>query len=201
MRAAAVDDRDEVTAVAARAFWDDPLFGFFCRGPLHQHRFMASLLGAYLAGLWDLDAPTWTAEGTGRPRGVACWLPPGATLRPSPRSLGRAVRHGPALAGVRHHVTALRLLAEVDRVHPAEPHWYLALLATDPGAQGRGLGSALLRPVLDRCDEEGVVAYLETQTSSNVAWYARAGFVECREVRVAGAPPVWCLRREPRPTC
>ncbi len=46
----------------------------------------------------------------------------------------------------------------------------LALLATNPGAQGRGLGSSLLGPVLDRCDSEGIPAYTETQKHENVSW-------------------------------
>jgi hypothetical protein len=53
--------------------------------------------------------------------------------------------------------------------------------------------------VLEACDGDGVLAYLETQKESNVAWYGRFGFEVSHEVRLAGTPPVWCLRREPRP--
>lgn len=54
---------------------------------------------------------------------------------------------------------ALRLFMEVERRHPREPHWYLALLATDPSVQGRGLGTALLAPVLEQCAREGIPVY------------------------------------------
>jgi len=101
------------------------------------------------------------------------------------------------LARGRHRLKAFRLLLEVDRHHPHEPHWYLSLLATDPTVQGRGLGTALLAPVLERCDRDGVVACTETQKEANVSWYARAGFAVTHEVRLPDTPVVWCLRREP----
>ena len=86
---------------------------------------------------------------------------------------------------------------EVDRHHPRQPHWYLALLATDPAVQGRGIGSALLAPVLERCDRDQTVAFTETQKEANVSWYARAGFDVTREIRLPGTPTVWCLLRQP----
>jgi GNAT superfamily N-acetyltransferase len=59
-----------------------------------------------------------------------------------------------------------RRLSDVERMHPTkEPHWYLAFLGVEPSEQGRGVGSALLRPVLDRAAAEGAPAWLETATS------------------------------------
>ena len=60
------------------------------------------------------------------------------------------------------------------------------------------LATALLAPVLARCDEDGDFAYLETQKEANVAWYARAGFTVVDEIRLEATPPVWCLRRGPQ---
>ena len=46
--------------------------------------------------------------------------------------------------------------------HPPEPHYYLEFLGTRRGQQSRGGGTAVLQPMLDRCDAEGVPAYLES---------------------------------------
>jgi GNAT superfamily N-acetyltransferase len=54
--------------------------------------------------------------------------------------------------------------------HPTETHWYLALLGTDPSAQGQGLGTTVLSPVLKRCDTDAIPAYTETQRHENVGW-------------------------------
>ncbi|MBS1844280.1 MAG: hypothetical protein JST53_07675 [Actinobacteria bacterium] len=41
----------------------------------------------------------------------------------------------------------------------------MATVGTDPAAQGRGLGTAVLAPVLDECDRDGVGAFLESSLS------------------------------------
>jgi GNAT superfamily N-acetyltransferase len=95
--------------------------------------------------------------------------------------------------------TAIALLNAVERIHPKEPHWYLAVLGTDPEHQGHGIGSAVMTPVLERCDEEGIGAYLESSKERNLAFYGRHGFVAGEPVRLRGAPPLWPMWRDPRP--
>ena len=71
------------------------------------------------------------------------------------------------------------------------------MLGTDPPAQGRGLGSAVLRPGLELCDREGLPAYLESSKESNVGFYARFGFRVTEEVRMPGdGPSVWLMWRD-----
>ena len=48
----------------------------------------------------------------------------------------------------------------MEKRHPKEPaHYYLPVLGVEPEFQGRGFGSALLQPVLARCDRDRVGAY------------------------------------------
>ncbi|MFM8862623.1 MAG: GNAT family N-acetyltransferase, partial [Acidimicrobiia bacterium] len=123
-----------------------------------------------------------------------------------PGTLPRTRRRAPripmacarALPTGRNRLTGLRLLDAVEKAHPTEPHWYLALLGVDPSRQRSGLGSALLRPVLEQCDESGAAAYLETQKPDNLAYYARFGFEERDRITVGDSPPVWLLWRDPR---
>jgi GNAT superfamily N-acetyltransferase len=192
--------RDEVgtlVAVAARAFWDDPLFNFFLPDLLTQHR----SVGFFQAGIEDCarHGQLSVAEIDGRLAGVAAWLPPGVHVATSGR---RAAAQGRRVAGVLartpHRRDALALLNEMPRRHLRDEHWYLQLLSTDPAWQGRGVGTALLEPVLARCDREGFPAYLETQKESNLAYYRRFGFEVTDEIRVRTAPPVWTMTRPSR---
>ena len=191
------DEFDEATAMLSRAFWPDPMIDYFSRGPLHEHRFGPLFFGADLADLRRY-AEISVADHDGRIGALAAWAPPGALPRTGWMRVRRDLGAAPVLLRARHRAKATRLLAEVDRRHPKEPHWYLALLGTDPAATGRGLATALLTPVLARCDEDGDFAYLETQKEGNVAWYARAGFTVVDEIELDGTPKVWCLRREAR---
>jgi GNAT superfamily N-acetyltransferase len=104
------------------------------------------------------------------------------------------IRSGRRLSG------AIKLLNALDKAHHAitAPHYYLAILGTDPLYQRMGAGSAALQPVLRRCDEEGLLAYLETQKEENIAYYVRHAFELIDKVEVSGAPPVWTLSRQPR---
>ena len=68
-----------------------------------------------------------------------------------------------------------------------------------PVAQGRGLGSSVLAPVLGRCDDEGLGAYLESSKEENLAFYSRHGFEVTEEVQLPGGPPVWLMWRDPLP--
>ena len=80
---------------------------------------------------------------------------------------------------------------------PSEPHWHLALHGVDPLHQGLGLGSALLAPVLDACDQQSLPAYLEATNDASVPFYTRHGF-EVRGVIQAGTSPrLWAMQRDP----
>ena len=100
----------------------------------------------------------------------------------------------------RHLMTTLKMLALIESMHPhEEPHWYLATLGTDPEVQGRGIGSALLRPVLEHCDAEGQPAYLESSKEKNLAFYSRHGFEVVKEVPLpGGGPTIWTMWRDPK---
>ena len=90
-------------------------------------------------------------------------------------------------------------LLKLERIHPPDPpHWYLAVLGTDPSAQGRGLGSAVMRSVLERADGEGTCAYLESSKERNVDFYARHGFRLAGELQLPRGPTMWPMWREPR---
>ena len=86
---------------------------------------------------------------------------------------------------------------QMARYHPQEPHWYLYYLAPAPGRQGTGIGSALLRPVLRRCDEQGLPAYLEATSEQNRALYARHGFVDREQYALPDGPPLLPMWRAP----
>lgn len=189
---------DEVVVATARAFWPDPMFAYFARSHAHHHRFLPALLGPVVADA-RAHGEVWVARTARGVAGSASWLAPGATPRSLPRELRIARGAVGAFAWARNRRRALGALTEVERRHPREPHWYLALLGVDPRFQGQGIGAALVGPVLDRCDAEGVPGYLETQKQENLAFYARFGFEEVDRVEVGGAPPIWRLWREPRP--
>jgi ribosomal protein S18 acetylase RimI-like enzyme len=81
--------------------------------------------------------------------------------------------------------------------HPHDPHYYLQFIGVRPECQGTGIGSALLRAVLDRCDLEGAAAYSEADERSKLL-YLKHGFEATSELMLPEGPSVWPMWRAPR---
>jgi GNAT superfamily N-acetyltransferase len=194
VRTVTVDDVPAVAATLARAFGDDPVMAHLLGGdeasriPRMRRYFTAALRVQHLAhGLCFTDEDRSAAS---------LWDPPGQWRM----TLGQIARGGRWLIPAFGTRTprALRALSAIERVHPREPHYYLAVLGTDPDHQGQGRGSAAMGPVLTRCDAEGVPAYLESSKESNVPFYARHGFELRGEIALPNGPSLWPMWREPK---
>jgi ribosomal protein S18 acetylase RimI-like enzyme len=134
-----------------------------------------------------------TAESVAGDRAAALWLAP--DVQPDEEQVG----------GVLHEsVTPDRLpevfavLEHMGHFHPEEPHWYLPLIGVDPGLQHQGYGSALLRHALDRCDREGLPAYLESTNERNIPLYERFGFKVLGKIRTETSPMITPMLRRCR---
>jgi ribosomal protein S18 acetylase RimI-like enzyme len=185
-------------AVATRAFWDDPMFNFFTPDLLAQHKNLVGLFAGFTHDCAE-HGEVWVAKLGPTLAGVAAWLPPGVfPATGGTRALRQGLRVAPSILRGRQRRTAYKLLNEMTARHPHEEHWYLTMLATDPLYQGRGIGKALVEPMLARADETGVATYLETQKESNLAYYQRFGFEIVDKFSVNASPPLWQMQREPR---
>jgi len=83
-----------------------------------------------------------------------------------------------------------------DAHHPQDPHYYLQFIGVRPERQGTGIGSALLRAVLDRCDLEGAAVYLEADERSRHL-YLKHGFEAMSELRLPEGPSFFPMWRAP----
>jgi ribosomal protein S18 acetylase RimI-like enzyme len=194
MRRATPEDVPELARMLTRAFLDDPVAMWSCRPDSLRPKVLERFQAARLRHLLP-DEEVWT---TPQLSSAALWAPPKrwrTTLRQD-AELSRCLLH-PRLM-VRMPVIAGGLIG-LERRHPRHPpHWYLAVLGTDPGAQGQGLGSAVLGPVLEQCDADGIGAYLESSKERNIDFYARHGFRVTAELRLPRGPKMWAMWRDPR---
>jgi GNAT superfamily N-acetyltransferase len=189
----------DVTALSqtlARAFHDDPVISWMIPDDEKRLRLGPFGFGTWLQKIYMPKAEVYTDE----TRSVgALWAPPGKWRM----SVGLQARLAPRmfrLFGVRRMPTILKGLATLDKAHPDEqPHYYLGILGTDPDHQGKGLASAAMQPVLERCDTQGLGAYLESSKEANIPFYRRHGFEVTGEVHMPEGPPLWPMWRDPQP--
>jgi ribosomal protein S18 acetylase RimI-like enzyme len=186
-------DKDALAGALARAFDDDPVMNWFFRAPgrhsERNRRFFAMRLRQLMP-----HGETYTIDGA---PGAAIWA------LPDRWRLGRfeEFRMGVALfSAIWTRVgQVIRGVELIERAHPRDPHYYLAVLGTDPEAQGQGIGSALMQPVLEMCDRDEIPAYLESSKERNIDFYARHGFRVTGEIDLPDGPRVWPMWRDPRP--
>ena len=77
--------------------------------------------------------------------------------------------------------------------------WYLYNLSIKKDAQGKGIASKLMRPMLGFCDDEKMVAYLETNKEGNVSLYQHYGFELKREELIPKSPVMhYAMVRQPK---
>jgi GNAT superfamily N-acetyltransferase len=187
-------DRDRAATVLAAAFSDDPVFRYMLpEGMSHRADRIRRFFVLELARSESLGGAWTSADGAG----VAVWYPPGE-WKASRLQLLRQTLQAVRIFG-RQLSLAGEAAAAMQEHHPQSPHWYLYFLAAEPGRQGGGLGTALMRPVLARCDDDRVPAYLEATGERNRALYRRHGFADLEPlVLPRGGPTVHPMWREPR---
>jgi ribosomal protein S18 acetylase RimI-like enzyme len=193
IRKIAGDDVPTVAGALARAFADDPVMSYVFRYDADRAARLERAFGLFLRRIWLPEGECYTTD---RLIGGALWLPPGKwhlgvleQLRLLPAMVSVVGRSLPRLFSV---------LNLIERKHPKRPgHYYLAVLGVEPEHQGRGFGSALMQPVLTRCDRERIPAYLESSKRRNVALYERHGFRVVEELKLPkNGPPIWRMWRD-----
>ncbi len=197
VRAVTEADRRAAGITLGRAFADDHVFEWLLPRQSDRARRAARFFAAHVGTFVRLGS-AWAVDGGGQDlAGVALWAPP-KRWRLTARDMAREAPGALRSFRLRSLRAALGMRA-VEKAHPHEPHWYLAVLGTDPDRQGQGIGSTLVTTMLERCDREGVAAYLESSKESNIPFYARHGFVVREAVQVGwGGPKVWPMWRDPR---
>lgn len=128
--------------------------------------------------------------------GGAVWTPPGH-WHPT-RWRGLLALPGLARATGRRGRAGVTVTETLERVHPRDPHWYLAIVGVSPSAQGTGVGSELIRARLATCDQLRMPAYLEASRAELVGYYERFGFQVTSEITIPHGPSLWAMRRTTR---
>lgn len=190
VRIAEKSEQEAVLSTLMLAFGVDPCMRYALTKAetfLASFRRLAMALGG---GAFEHGSAYVGADGAA----AALWLPPGV------ESDGEAI--GALVGELVDEPEKQAVLAQVGEAmgenHPHEPHWYLAMIGADPCRQGRGLGSAVLKEGLRRCDADGLPAYLESSNPANIPLYERHGFEVVGLIQPGDFPPLVPMLRRPR---
>ncbi|MFI8002392.1 GNAT family N-acetyltransferase [Streptomyces sp. NPDC086010] len=192
IRQADQGDRDQVVRILDEAFHDDPVSSWVF--PDEDHR--RAVHGAFLGVFADITLANGRIDILEDGTAAALWLP-------VPAGAPEGTDDTPAL--MRETADPDNERAELvgrltGAVHPHDrAHEYLLMIGVSPQRQGEGIGEALMSGVLERCDREGVPAYLEASSERSRGLYERLGFrFMGKAVELPEGPLMWPMWREPQ---
>lgn len=178
-----------------RSFYSDPFYTLLFPDDKRRQR----SLPWWMAFMVRYGLRYGTVYAASNGQGVAVWTGP---ERPHPR-LRHLLLSGLPAALWRMGTAGCRRLLDInqqwEKFHHQEatPHWYLMLLGVEPSEQGRGIGGALLEPVLQMANSGGYPCWLETTTEQNVRFYQQRGFQVVARGDLGIGSHYWCMRRHP----
>lgn len=199
-------DRSQIaiaSEIAAQAFADDPVFNYLIPDdPELRFQALTWLTSKAIAYCIHYRHVYTTSD----LQGIAAWLPPGAFSSHPLGLLQMALQLQlyalPSKVGWNRLGRWLNLLSVTEQAHQQDmgdlPHWYLGMMVVHPNFQGQGVGSRLLRPILQQASDRGLACYLATFTEQAVCFYQKNGFEIVRNQKIApDAPPFWALKLNP----
>lgn len=177
----------------AEVFFDDSMYAWLVPNVKRRLKAMTGLFDTACHVLASADpASVWTT--TDGFLGGAIWTPPS---EPTP-SIAMALRAAADLVfGLRWGMFR-QLEVEYSLTRIKERHWYLNTIGVAAPERRRGIGSALLAPIVARCDRDRLPIYLNTNTDDNVRFYRGHGFDIIRKVDLnSGRLHLFEMRRPP----
>jgi GNAT superfamily N-acetyltransferase len=183
----------------AEAFFADPLNQYVFPDPMERKQ----VLPWYFAASVREGALLRSAYSAGESiKGVAVWTPPDFHERTPERAkhsgLDQMQRQF-GLEAYQRFTSVINYLALFSSQALPPAHWYLSLIGVSPTCQGRGIGGALLAPILQQADNEGTFCALETFEEKNLSFYHHHGFrVVVAEIEPHSQLRFWTMSRPPR---
>ncbi|MEO1250948.1 MAG: N-acetyltransferase [Pseudomonadota bacterium] len=186
---AAAADRERVMQTIMLGFVADPIARWVWPDPDTYLTAMPKFAAAFGGRSFDHQTAYLADDG----KAAAMWLPP--EIEPDSDAIEAVMAETIPLE---RGEEIEDFFGQMDEHHPDRPCWYLPLIAADPAFTGRGLGAALMKHALGRCDEDGLMAYLESSNPRNITLYERHGFEVVGEIQAGASPVMTPMVRMPR---
>jgi len=190
---------EDAAGILARAFQLDPPMIYMVPDGAERARLLPPFMKTFVTYASMFGEPFTTFE---KPEAVALWRPLEDLTETPERDRQAGIDQIPAILGAENFGRLMHIASLADRFHERTApgkHLYLQFLGVEPSRQGQGLGSAVIRPMLERADAEGLRCYLETFQPKNVPLYQKHGFkISIEEVEPNSGVRGWGFIREPR---
>jgi ribosomal protein S18 acetylase RimI-like enzyme len=188
----------KVVSVLCAAFFNYPEFKYYFPSSRPRNRCLPFYLGNVIRTAMRFGEVYTNDEVSG----VIFTLPPDHTKISQWEYIQCGFLFTPLVLGLQTFIRSQEaedhLLKQHEEIMDGRSHYYLWGLVVDPSSKQKGIGTALLKPVLAKADAEKEAFYLETHDELNVAYYQRFGFQLQRTSTIPKTDvSVWSMVREP----
>jgi GNAT superfamily N-acetyltransferase len=198
VRPATADDLDLLARIAAEGFYDDPVMSWALRD---DDRRLGQLLLMFRGLAEDVLPPrghAFLADGAS-----ACfWRDPSFDHQGDDdggEGDGESDEGTPSPFDADELDRFAILRTAMHEAHPTDAHWYLNVVSTLPSERSRGLGAAVLAPMIARADAESVPCYLESTNPRTRTLYYRHGFEDMGDIHLDDGVSMRQMWRLPLP--
>ncbi len=186
---AVAEDREKLISSLVAAFIHDPIARWVWPEP---HAYLSNYR-AFVEAFGGSAIEAGTALYSGDHIGGALWLAPG--IAPDEERLAEILQS--SIAEERLNVV-FNFVQQMGAHHPREPVWHLTMIGVDPTQYGCGHGAAMMNAFLERIDDRGEPAYLESSNPANISLYQRHGFEVTGRFQVGDSPVMTPMYRQAR---
>ena len=189
---------EELSEAAADAYHDYPLHNWLTKG-VYDTKASKLIMQTTLAAM-KKDAVIYADSE--ELNGFAVWIPMGFTgskTIPFLKNGGMELILHSGLGIIGKLLTYETFAMKLKKKYTGHIDWYLYNLSVRKEAQGKGIAKKLLQPMLEFCDDEKMITYLETNKERNVPMYEHFGF-ELRETNPVPGSSVlhYSMVRDPK---
>lgn len=188
IRTASEADAEQLIDTFLLAFASDPIVRWLYPNSHDYLEHFPEFLRLFAGAAFDYGTAKYVDDFSG----VALWLPP--NVHSDDEALAEFIRD---TVPEKRQETALTAFEKLEEYHPTESHWHFAAIGVDPRQQRKGAGSALMKEVLDTCDEQGVPAYLEATNENSASLATEYGFDRLGTIEKGTMPSFIPMVRRP----
>lgn len=180
----------------SKAFFNEPNFTYMIPKDKLRRKALQWFFGSFVIHLGLQYGEVYISDNNS---GGAIWIKPNQKV-----SFYGALRAGLlkmplyfGFEGVKRSMNLSNYVEQIRAEYAPTPHWYLMALAVDPDVQSKGIGSALIHPILSNANNAKTACYLETFSQKGVNFYKKFGFEVIEEHTVPqGGPRFWSMSQD-----
>lgn len=170
-------DYEALAKTTANAYIDYPLFTHVCKNHVYKEDVVEAL---YYGMLKILTSSELAVSDSPECRSLAIWQAPGISGTPTlPFILSGSIFRLIKTAGINTVLKLIKYDDFAESLRKSITHledWHLSNLTVHKDCQQQGLGTALLKPMIEFCQENNRKICLETNRLENTVYYQKFGF-------------------------